>query len=143
MAETTTASHCKVREGMKDRSYPWRNSATGKGTRRNSKTIAAWIVAAKKNAAIKPQTHCLEERLFLRNAVVRAGPVERGGPAPLAHHRKSPRKIASANAASGTPSLKSNSGHTLMATSARRSPGMTARNGIGNSARGRANGELF
>src|ERR1700730_10441239 len=98
MAETITASHCSVREGMKERSYSWRKAATGKGTRRNSKTIEAWIVAAKKNAAIRPQTHCLEEGLLLRNAVVRAVSVELGGPPPLAMNGSAPRKIASANA---------------------------------------------
>jgi len=55
----------------------------------------------------------------------------RGGPPPPVHQRKSPRNIASANAASGTPRFRSNSGHTLTAARVIRRPEMTARSEMG------------
>ena len=41
VADTMTASHFNGRVGMKERSYPWRNAATGKATKRKSKTMDA------------------------------------------------------------------------------------------------------
>src|ERR1700674_284131 len=90
------------------------------------------MVAAKKNAAIRPQNHWLGESVRLRNAVARAAAVLRGGPPPPVHQRKSPRNIASANVASGTPRFSRKIGHTLTAATVMRRPEMIARSDMGN-----------
>src|SRR5438128_5527759 len=79
-----------------------------------------------------PQNHCQGDSGPLRKARPRAAHVLCGGPPPLAHQTKSPRKITSTVAATGTPRLKSKAGHTLAGMRAMTIPVMMARNETGN-----------
>src|ERR1700722_7218417 len=108
----------------------------GKGTKRKSKTIEAWTVAAKKSAARMLQNHWLGDSLPRRNDLARTAWVARGGPSPAVHQRNIARKITSATAARGTPRCRRNSGHTLAATRATRRPERMARADVGSFAQG-------
>src|SRR5579864_8885927 len=81
---------------------------------------------------MRPQNHCAGARVGRRNAMARAAWALRGGPPPAAHHRYTERNIISAIAASGAPSFRRKSGHTLAATRPISSPEMMARSEIGN-----------
>src|SRR5260370_127238 len=88
--------------------------------------------ARKKNAAVRPHSHCLDVKLWWRNALARAARDALGGPPPRAHHRKSARNNASIIAASCTPKFRSNSSQTLAVAAAIRKPATMALSVMGN-----------
>src|ERR1700677_4800030 len=116
---------------MTERSYPLRNATSGKGTKRNNRTIEACTVTAKNNAAKRLHTHLMTDSLPPRNDAARSDFVECGGPPPPAHHRNEIKKAASAKAASGIGRIANNKGHTLSAITAKKRPETMARSEIG------------